>query len=257
MTNGDTTGSRAPRAQVPPNLTRYRARWHRMLRFIAQRMVLRPVVSAVTSTTVEGLDNTEGLDRPFVMVANHCSHLDTAVIISQLPYRLTKHVSVGAAADYLYGRWWIKATTSLFFNTYPIQRSGSGRRGRGLSQQLLRARVPIMLFPEGTRSRDGAMRAFKPGAAMLAITNGVPIVPTALVGTHTAMPVGRFWPVPGRPSVRVLVGRPMSPRAGESIRDFNERIRQRIETMLTMQTPYVVGDSARRDRRRRSQEEAS
>ena len=255
--SNDAAGRRG--GERPPRAGRYHAAWHRLLRFVAQRMILRPVVSGVTTTTVEGQDNVEGLKGPFVLVANHCSHLDTAVIISQLPYQVTKHLAVGAAADYFYSRWWIKATTSLFFNTYPVQRSGArGRgRGRGMSQQLLREGLPIMLFPEGTRSRDGQMRVFKPGAAVLSSTAAVPCVPVALIGTYDAMPVGRFWPVPGRPAVRVLIGRPMRPRAGEDARTYSERIAQRVQTMKTMQTPYVVGDSARDDRQRRSEEEAS
>ncbi|WP_324650944.1 lysophospholipid acyltransferase family protein [Georgenia sp. H159] len=240
-----------------PQVGRYHARWHRMMRFVAQRLMLRPVVSAVTTTTVEGADNVEGLNGPFVLVANHCSHLDTGVLISQLPYRLTKKLAVGAAADYFYSRWWMKAATSLFFNTYPVHRAGSGGRGKGMSQRLLGSGLPVMLFPEGTRSRDGVMRGFKPGAAVLCMTVGVPCVPVALVGTHDAMPVGRFWPAPGRPPVRVLIGRPMRPAAGESAREFSDRVAGHIRTMMTMQTPYVVGDTRRGGHGGRSQEEAS
>nr|KEP24545.1 hypothetical protein DA06_07180 [Georgenia sp. SUBG003] len=86
------------------------------------------------------------------------------------------------------------------------------------------------------------MRAFKPGAAALCVARNVPCVPVALLGTHEAMPVGRSWPVPGRPRVRMLVGRPMRPRPGEKARDFNDRVAARVRTMLEMQTPYVLAD---------------
>jgi 1-acyl-sn-glycerol-3-phosphate acyltransferase len=206
-------------------------------------MVLRPVVRTVTRTTVEGLDNLEGLSRPFVVVANHSSHLDTGVLMSMLPREVTEHLAVGAAADYFYSRWWTKAATSLFFNTYPIHRTSAGKRARkGLSQRLVAEDVPVLIFPEGTRSRDGVMRTFKPGAAALCVAKNVPCVPVALLGTHDAMPVGRSWPVPGRPRVRMLVGRPMRPRPGEKPRDFNDRVAARVRTMLDMQTPYVLAD---------------
>ncbi|MEE6281180.1 lysophospholipid acyltransferase family protein [Georgenia sunbinii] len=245
MSNDDATDPRREDPSPGETLRRYHAGWHRSLRFVAQRMVLRPVVSAVTSTKVEGTDNVDGVDGPFVLVANHNSHLDTAVIVAHLPYRLVKHLAVGAAADYFYARWWIKATTSLFFNTYPIARSGGAkRRGKGMSWRLVSEGVPVMLFPEGTRSRDGSMRPFKPGAAALAITATIPCVPVALLGTHEAMPVGRAWPAPGRPDVRVLVGRPMRPRPGERPREFSDRVAARISTMMTMQTPYVLDDGS-------------
>lgn len=228
-----------------PTLQRYHAAWHRALRLLAQRLVLGPVIKAVTRTRVEGVDNLDGLKGPVVVVANHSSHLDTAVIITGLPRRISRHLAVGAAADYFFARWWTKVITSLFFNTYPINRAGSGgrRKGKGLSQQLISSGVPILIYPEGTRTRDGAMKHFKPGAAALCVAEGVPCVPVALIGTFEAMPVGRSCPAPGRPEIRVLVGRPMRPLPGEKARDFSERIAARVETMLNMQTPYVVGDT--------------
>ncbi|MFH5824860.1 lysophospholipid acyltransferase family protein [Georgenia sp. AZ-5] len=225
-----------------PGVGRYHARWHRWARFVAQRLVLRPVVRAITTTTVKGRDNLEGLSGPFVLVANHTSHLDATLLVTGLPRRFTRHLAVAAAADYFYKQWWIKAPTSLFFNSYPVHRTGGGR-GRGMSARLLSQGVPVLIFPEGTRSRDGQMQRFKPGAAALCVTQGVPCVPVALLGTREAMPVGRSWPVPGRPPVTMLIGRPMRPGPGEKATEFNRRVEARISTMLTMQTPYVVGDA--------------
>lgn len=242
----------------PPRTKRYGATWHRLCRMIAQRVLLRGVVRSVTRMSVEGSDNIEALTRPYVVVANHSSHFDTGAIIAAMPARVTRHLAVGAAADYFYSRWWLKALTSLFFNTYPIHRPGTeNRTGKGMSQQLLRDDVPVLVYPEGTRSRDGIMRRFKPGAAALCVSAGVPCVPVALIGSHEAMPVGRFWPVPGRPRVRVLIGRPMRPSRGEKAREFSERIEAQVRTMREMQTPYVVGTTPRTTRRPDAQEEAS
>lgn len=251
----------APRRDQPVGVTptrRYNARWHRFCRAFSQRILLRTVVRSVTNLKVEGRDNIVALTRPYVMVANHASHLDTAAIIAAMPARVTRHLAVGAAADYFYSRWWIKALTSLFFNTYPINRPGrESGTGKGTSQRLLRENVPILVYPEGTRSRDGVMRPFKPGAAALCISARVPCVPIALLGAREAMPVGRSWPKSGRPTVRVLIGRPMSPELGEKPREFSARVEAQVRLMLEMQTPYVVPSAARARRRLDSQEEAS
>jgi 1-acyl-sn-glycerol-3-phosphate acyltransferase len=229
-----------------PDLRRYRARWHRLARLVAQRLVLAPVVRSVTRTQVQGAENLEGLRPPFVVVANHNSHLDTAVLVTSLPYRVTRHLAVGAAADYFYGRWWMKAVTSLFFNTYPVQRAaGPARSGKGLSKRLIAQDVPVLIYPEGTRSRNGVMQRFHSGAAALCVTSGVPCVPVVLLGTREAMPVGRGWPVPGRPRVQVLVGRPLTPRSEERTGDFNGRLSARMTTMMQMKSPYVVGTDGR------------
>ncbi|WP_164737382.1 1-acyl-sn-glycerol-3-phosphate acyltransferase [Georgenia sp. SYP-B2076] len=223
------------------SLSRYHARWHRWARFVAQRVVLKSVVHSVARVRVEGARNVEGVSGPFVVVANHTSHLDATVMVTELPRRLTGNLAVAAAADYFYKQWWIKAPTSLFFNSYPVHRDGAGR-GKGMSSRLLEAGVPVLIFPEGTRSRDGEMQHFKPGAAALCCHHDVPCIPVALLGTRDAMPVGRSWPVPGRPPVTMLVGRPMRARPGEKPREFSDRVAARISTMLTMQTPYVLGD---------------
>jgi 1-acyl-sn-glycerol-3-phosphate acyltransferase len=241
------------------SLRRYHARWHRWARFVAQRLVLRPVIRAITDVSIEGADNLDGLrGGPFVVVANHTSHLDATLLVTGLPRRLTTHLAVAAAADYFYKQWWIKAPTSLFFNSFPVHRTGGGR-GKGMSSRLLADGVPVLIFPEGTRSRDGQMKHFKPGAAALCVAQNVPCVPVALIGTAEAMPVGRSWPVPGRPPVRMLIGRPMRPRPGEKVREFNTRVQARIATMLTMQTPYVLADGPQggTDHPDKAQEEAS
>lgn len=260
MSDNDAAGeplARSERSEQGPSVRRYHTRWHRIARTVAQRLVLRSVVRSSTDTDVVGIDNISGLTRPFVVVANHSSHLDTAATIAALPYRATRYLAVGAAADYFYSRWWMKALTSLFFNTYPIQRPGKeGRSGKGMSSSLVRSGVPVLLYPEGTRSRDGVMGHFKPGAAALAMSADAPCVPIGLIGARDAMPVGRFWPVAGRPRVQVLIGRPMRARPGEKPRDFTARIEQRVRTMVEMQTPYVVGrDTTNHDGD--AQEEAS
>lgn len=228
---------------APLSLRRYQAGWHRALRLVAQRVILRGFVKAITRVQVEGVRNLDGLKGPFVVVANHSSHLDATVMVTHLPRRVTRHLAVAAAADYFYDAWYRKAGTSLFFNSYPVHRGKGGGRGRGMSVRLLAAGVPVLIFPEGTRSRDGVMRRFKPGAAALCVAQDVPLVPVALIGAREAMPVGQAWPSPGRPPIRMLVGRPMRPRPTERVREFNARVEARVSAMLTMQTPFVVGDA--------------
>jgi 1-acyl-sn-glycerol-3-phosphate acyltransferase len=208
-------------------------------------MILKPVVRFETSVRVEGTENLDDLKGPFVMVTNHSSHLDAPLIVTALPYHATKNLAVAAAADYFYEKWWVKALTSLFFNSYPVYRNVAGMgRGNSLSLRLLSDGVPIVIFPEGTRARDGSMKRFKPGAAALCIDQNVPCVPVAIHGTYEAMPVGRFWPVSGRPPVELFIGEPIYPRSGESIREFIARVESRVSTMLTMRAPDIAAESA-------------
>ena len=185
--------------------------------------MLKPLVWRLVTVTVLGEEHLQGLRRPFVVVSNHASHLDAPLILGSLPRKLVRYVAAGAAADYFFDVWWRKSLTSLFFNAFPVDRTGL--RGRhGLATSLLDDGVPLLLFPEGTRSRTGEMGAFKPGAAALCISRDVPCLPVAIVGAAEAMPYGQNWPTRGRLPVLVAYGEPMRAEDGETVAQFSERI---------------------------------
>jgi 1-acyl-sn-glycerol-3-phosphate acyltransferase len=97
------------------------------------------------------------------------------------------------------------------FQRVPVDRTGlRGRHDLGTS--LLDDGVPLLLFPEGTRSRTGEMGAFKPGAAALCISRDVPCLPVAIVGAAEAMLYGQNWPTRRRLPVYVTYGEPMRER---------------------------------------------
>ena len=143
----------------------------------ANMLLLRPLVWKVV----------KGLDGAYVAVANHSSHLDAPLVFGALPKRLSKYLATGAAADYFFTAWWKAIAPVLFFNAFPVDRGkGKSKQGarsprshRGMAGSLLTDGVPLLIFPEGTRSRTGAMGTFKPGAAALAISRGVPVIPIA------------------------------------------------------------------------------
>ncbi|MDR2620913.1 MAG: 1-acyl-sn-glycerol-3-phosphate acyltransferase [Propionibacteriaceae bacterium] len=208
---------------------RYKSPFSRGARFAAQVLLLKPVVWSQLSVEVHGEENTSTVadDEAFIVVANHSSHFDAPLIFGSLPRRLAGRMATGAAADYFFKHWYTAGPTALFFNAFPVDRSGS-RNSRGMAGQLVADGVPVLIFPEGTRSRTGAMAAFNPGSASLAIKNGVPVLPLALVGAFAAWPAGRSRWLAGRPPVHVAIGKPMWANPGEIAHDFANRIRRAI-----------------------------
>jgi 1-acyl-sn-glycerol-3-phosphate acyltransferase len=220
-----------------PSRTRYTSPLHAAARFVAQRGLLKPLVWRLATVTVLGRERLRGLNAPFVVVSNHTSHLDAPLILGALPRRLSRYIAAGAAADYFFDVWWRKGLTALFFNAFPVDRTGL--RGRkGLATSLLDDGVPLLLFPEGTRSRTGEMGAFKPGAAALCISRDVPCLPIAIVGAAEAMPYGTNWPERGRPPIHVVFGDPMRAEDGEIASEFSERIAKEVRSLYDYAVDY-------------------
>lgn len=213
-----------------PKTNRYTSPGPGAARFVAQHLVMKPYMWSALTVHIHGRRNLDSVKAPFVAVANHSSHLDAPLIFGGLPRRLSKNLSAGAASDYFFQSWYKALPTTLFFNSFPVERQGRGHR-RSLAGELLTEGVPLLIFPEGTRSRTGAMARFTPGAAALSISRNVPILPIALVGAYAAMPYGANVPVPGRPHVHIVFGRPLRAAPGEIAHQFAERINRYVVEM--------------------------
>ncbi|HJT02665.1 MAG TPA: lysophospholipid acyltransferase family protein [Pseudonocardiaceae bacterium] len=200
------------------------------IRNLLQQAVLRPVVWSQTRPVVHGREYLESIRGPAIFVANHSSHLDTPLVLGALPPRITKKLAVGAAADYFFDSRTIAAATTLLFNAFPVERRPS-RRGRSLAAELVEGGWSLLLYPEGSRTVDGWLTAFKLGAAQLCAIKGVPAVPIALRGTFAAMPRGQRWPRPGRPRVTVRIGRPLHVEADETVPEFRARLTRAVATL--------------------------
>ena len=223
---------------------RFTSRGLAAARFVAQRCVLKPVAWSVVKVAVVGRRKLRDVPRAFVVVANHSSHLDAPLILGALPRRLARYLAAGAAADYFFDVWWRRGLTALFFNAFPVDRGGVNPRSIS-AKSLLDRGVPLLVFPEGTRSATGEMGHFKQGAASLAIASDVPVVPVALVGAGIAHPRGSSWPKPGRLPVGVVFGEPMRAEPGETAVAFTARFRDRIARLHDAYAPRILSASSR------------
>ena len=142
--------------------------------------------------TVRGLENIN-LKKSQIYMSNHQSNFDIPVLLACLPVQF---------------RWLAKA------ELFKIPIFGRAMRGAGYVQidrfnqesafksideaaGKIRSGVSVMIFPEGTRSRDGKIRPFKKGGFVMAVDAGVPIVPVILQGT---------WSIMAKSSLRINTG---------------------------------------------------
>jgi 1-acyl-sn-glycerol-3-phosphate acyltransferase len=191
-----------------------------------------PLMNYTLSPVVAGAEVFDDLaDRAALIVANHSSHLDALLLLCALPRRVRERTAVTAAADYFFDSTWRGLSTALAFGTVPIER----RTGAPSSTpvDLVNDGWNLVIFPEATRSPDGTRRRFRHGAAYLALSTGVPVVPAGLRGTFGAMPRGRSWPVPGRPVVSVRFGKPIRPTGGQDVRAFTARLSAEVDRLVS------------------------
>jgi 1-acyl-sn-glycerol-3-phosphate acyltransferase len=224
--------TKRPAGSEPPfvQFDRYTSKPMAMARYVAQRMLLGGVIRSILSVRILGRERLSGLRGAFVVVANHSSHLDAPLIFTTLPRRLARYLSAGAAADYFFDVRWRKGLTALFFNAFPIHRAGINRPASE-ARTLLERGVPLLVFPEGTRTRTGRIGTFKAGAAALANQSNVPVLPVAIIGAYNAHPRGSKWPKAGRPPVAVVFGDPVFAEAGETASDYMRRVRGEVQRL--------------------------
>lgn len=196
--------------------------------------VLGPMIDFYTRRTIHGREVFDGLEGPVIFVANHSSHLDAPTVMRALPYEWRSRTAVGAAADYFYKSRWKAAGVSLLLNTVPLGRHGGGL-GNGATDhvdRLIGDDWNLLLFPEGTRSRDGSIGKVRSGAAVIAAQHQIRIVPIYLGGLHAAMPAGQNWPkllkrgpLRRRHKIEIRFGSPLEVRDVADRRDVMDEVR--------------------------------
>lgn len=145
---------------------------------------------------------------PFILVSNHASHLDALVLTAVLPWWLRGGTSPLAAGDVFFESPFTGAFAATFLGALPVwRRKHAGKAFQEYRSRLQEGRCGYVLFPEGERSRDGRMMAFKSGVGMLIAGTSVPVVPCYLDGCFEALPAGARAPL--RKRIAVHVGKPL------------------------------------------------
>jgi 1-acyl-sn-glycerol-3-phosphate acyltransferase len=142
---------------------------------------------------------------PFVLAANHCSHLDALALGAALPPRHRERAFPIAAGDVFFQTNVSSTFSAIMLNALPMWRKNCGPHALAdLRRKLQEERAIFIIFPEGGRSRDGSMKPFKHGLGMLVAETNVPVVPCGLVGAFEALPPDRKVPRPW--AIKLVIG---------------------------------------------------
>ncbi|MGB5757312.1 MAG: lysophospholipid acyltransferase family protein [Acidimicrobiales bacterium] len=155
------------------------------------RRLLMPVLRSLWSAKVEGLENIPA-EGPALIAPNHISFIDSTFLLAIVPRRM---LAVGKA-EYM-DSW---KTRHLFpaIGMIPLDRTGGSASEAALNQAAasLENGDLFLIYPEGTRSRDGYLHRGRTGVVRLALRTGAPIVPVGIRGTDAIQPPGAVMPKP-------------------------------------------------------------
>lgn len=163
----------------------------------------------VLDVRVEGRGNIPA-NRNFIVASNHASHLDLGLVKHALG-EFGRGMRTLAAKDYFFDDPVRRTYFENFTNLLPMDRHGSLKKSLRLASAAIRAGETLLMFPEGTRARDGRMAPFRPAIGYLCLHERVDVLPMWLGGTFESLPVGSA--IPRKRGLEARIGEPVEHRA--------------------------------------------
>ena len=174
---------------------------------------LRILLRLLTSLEVIGRENIPP-DGPLIVVANHTHFVDPPVLGATLGRKVLLMAKIELFRVPVVG-WMVS-----HYDAFPVRRGEADRQAMRWSLRALELDQSVGMFPEGTRSRSGEMQPAYPGAALIAVRSGAPVLPVAIDGTDRIFPSLRRL---RRARVRVVYGRPFALHLDDRAPDRLER----------------------------------
>lgn len=188
---------------------------------------------------VTGLDQIN-THQPYVFMANHQSNIDIPVLIQSLIAYQLRWIAKKELLWIPFFGWALWASKHI-----PVDRADRFDAVNSLTtaRKRIRAGISVVVFPEGTRSKNGGLLKFKKGGVLLAVLTGTPIVPVTIIGSGQVLPAGDWRLRPG--TIEVIIGAPLSVagfRPG-NLRRLLAQVREAIEKNLRKPTPAMAESS--------------
>ena len=163
---------------------------------------------AMSRITIEGAVDEIPRNGPLIIAANHASNFDAPAVGAWLIPKLGRRIHWLGKRELF--SWPIVGWVAANGGVHPVDRDSADVEAFRLATRILEGGHALFVFPEGTRSPDGALQEARDGVALLALRTGAPIVPIGIGGSNRVWPKGQRLPHPGG-HVVIRVGRPFRP----------------------------------------------
>lgn len=194
-------------------------------------LVGRTFGRAMSRVRIEGAVDEIPQEGPVILAANHASNFDAVVLGAWLIPGLGRRIHWLGKKELF--DWPLIGWLAANGGVHPVDRGAADVEAFRLARRILDEGHILFVFPEGTRSPDGALHEAQDGVAVLALRTGAPIVPLGIAGSQRVWPKGQAIPRPGG-HVTVRVGRPF--RVAELLPpDVDRRTAKGLATTLIME----------------------
>lgn len=193
-----------------------------LLRFLVYYTITWPAMRVMNYPKVRGRHNLLDLQGPLLFAANHVSKVDVGFILAALPLRFRHRLTVAMVGEMLQEMReppedlpFIKSCVSrlsywlvvALFNVFPLPQKTGYRRSFSFAGESVDRGFSVLVFPEGSRTRDGTLHTFRAGIGLLATNLNIPVVPVRISGLYKLAKAGMKIARPG--TVTVSIGSPI------------------------------------------------
>lgn len=202
-----------------------------VVQMIAFALAIKPFMALFIGLRVRGREHL-AMPEPFVLIANHSSHLDTISLLSLFPLSRLRRIRPVASADYFERNRSVSLFTKTMFNILPIARKKITTENNPLRRmrEAIETGDSLIIFPEGTRGSGEQIGEFRSGVAhLLEKVPGVPVIPAFLVNMGRSLPKGEFIPVPFFCEIRIGAPRVLQGSRQEITRQLEAAVRELAE----------------------------
>jgi long-chain acyl-CoA synthetase len=223
---------------------RWAMRWPiTWIRFLVYNFFVLPITMFMCRVRVIGAERLAEVNGPALLISNHITDVDAGLILSALPLRWRSSLAIATQGELLRDwrypaatlAWYMRLKSRLayvlaaaLFNVFSIPRQSGFRQSFAYAGEAVDHGWSILIFPEGTETRDGTIQPFKSGIGLLASDLNVPVIPIKLEGLFELKQNRNLFPRPG--TVSVTFGDPITfpteTTEAEITRELERRVRE-------------------------------
>jgi len=214
--------------------------WMKPLRMVAYYTVLWPLTMILCRPRVAGREHLRDLRGPVIVISNHITYLDIGFVLAALPPRVRRNLAVAMEGERLEamrrgaGGTWVERWKNKFWyfltagllRAFPLPARAGFRESFAFMGELVDRKTNLLVFPEGMRTRNGKLNAFRAGIGMLVNNLSIPVVPLRIDGLFPLKVAHQAWAPAGM--VSVTIGPPVRFAPGTEA----EEIRRELERVV-------------------------